>query len=240
MVILQPYTPVFEWPSLVEACGGSDGFAVICAMLFTVSCLRLAAERNRSSWLLVQASFILLGAHAYVTGSPWLLVSVVVFAGVGAYGLLRIGGELTETVPSVETVATRMHAPEGLAAVLSWLSTAVASFAMPEHAVALVRKIREHVDALAALELPHDHSVVTDVAKMIGTDVRDLLIRYRKVTAARRLLPGNSEMGDAELVNGLVKIEQALVEKRKTLATAALNDLKVQAGYIDAKHGDVN
>jgi hypothetical protein len=182
------------------------------------------------------AGAIGLGMFSLNSGSYWLFPSALVFVGGGLYGLTRVGRVLGDSVPTVDTVVNRT-ADRGLGSVVGWLRATETTFSMPPHAVALVSRIREHVETCSA-SADRDAAADDAVSKMISGDMRDLLVRYRKVEAARKLLPGNAELGDAELVNGLVKIEQALIAQREAVAKRALHDLKVQARYIETKHDD--
>ena len=150
---------------------------------------------------------------------------------------LALNYNANDSVPTVAKVGAAAK-ETGLAAAASWIWANMLAVAVPTQARLIAETLRNHITELQALAVGDDHPIVADVTRMLDKDLRDLLVRYKRVEVARRILPGQATLGDAELVNGLVQIEQAMVEKRKTLATAALNDLKVETRFLELKHGN--
>lgn len=220
--------------NFAERLVGSPMFAIVAFCQLVVSVGRCLIEApNRSRTVGISVALMMLAAHGFMSGSLWPLLGSIVFVVGGSYGLRRVGLVVSDGVPTVQAVAAR-SASDGLGAVVAWLGTATVG--LPDHAAVLADRIVGQVRELDGIR-PLDPVVAAEVERLAAVDMRDLLVGYRKVEAARRLLPGSTKMGDAELVNGLVKIEQALIEKRKAIAAGALHDLKVQARYLETRHG---
>ena len=199
----------------------------------------IAASAAIAIWYTRDSLLMQMGIERPASHGSSGLGVLLALGGVGAlFGIaaLALNYSANGSVPSVAKVAEAAK-ETGLAAAASWIWANMLAVAMPTQARQIAETLRSHIAELQAIALGDGHPIVAEVTRMLDKDLRDLLVRYKRVEVARRILPGQATLGDAELVNGLVQIEQALVEKRKTLATAALNDLKVETRFLELKHG---
>lgn len=163
----------------------------------------------------------------------WLAAVAAAVAAGGVFYAVK-SGAARPAPPSASPCVTE----PGLAKLSAWLRGAAVGMSASDCARDAFERIGAHVAELQALGLPEEHELVVGVTKLLDSDLRDLLARFKRVERARRLLPGAVKLGDDELVRGLEQIEQALLARRQSIATAALNDLKVQSIYLTSKHGD--
>lgn len=161
--------------------------------------------------------------------------AIAPFGIVATIALLAIASSYFAAGSSVPKVEQKAEATKG---VQSWLSDVAAL--VPTGAMAAFARIRGHVEELTRLstQLPSALPAVSSAEVIVSRDLRDLLVAYKRVEVARRLLPGMANAGDKVLTDGMTRIESALVEMRKNVADEALKTLSVEGRFLELKHGD--
>lgn len=164
--------------------------------------------------------------HGYLYAGV-IIIAIVVLVGVVATASRRAEASVPVVLPSQPSV-------------LSWLCDIETM--IPLQARAAFIRIRAHITELSKLKDQHSGELPEfAIAKtMVGTDLRDLLVRYKRVELARNLLPNMATLGDSELNSGFANIEAALVEVRKAAATSVLTELSIQERYVELKHGPMS
>jgi hypothetical protein len=197
-------------------------------------CVAVGAAMGLALWRALDAVF----RTAFGIDSPqdaglsmwWLLVPVLAVVGIVAF--VALTGRAEDAVPTPEFPTAKSE----LTPLVAWLLDLGRT--LPTKHSATLAKIRDHITALESLraELPAGALSLGPITKMVSSDLRDLVVRYKRVELARKFLPNMETAGEDELTGGLMRIEAAIAEQRAAVADAAVNDLKVQELYIEAKH----
>jgi hypothetical protein len=171
-------------------------------------------------------------------GSDFAMTWIVFGSGLGLWlGLRLLASVADKRVDSAAALAeTKRQAREFLERTRRDQAWKAKRDHVPVQARAAVNAIRGHIASVRTLGAPGDVTATT-AAAAIDAELNDLIERYNRVAEARSGIEDVCCLGDAELLAGLTQLEAGIVAKRREIAEAALNDLKVQSRFAELKHG---